>query len=91
MPRRKSVLCILVPALGLAPSLISANCFAKDNRPDCNRILTDLEEGQSAEHVAKAMGIQTSSIYSCEKNATKSIPSAPSSPGAMPSLSVPSH
>jgi hypothetical protein len=80
MPQRKSVLCILVPVLGLAPSLISANCFAKDNKPDCNRILTELEKGQSAEQIAKATGIQTSSVYSCEKNATNSIPPAPPSP-----------
>ena len=91
MSQRKSVLCILVPVFGLALSLTSVNCFANDKKPDCNRILTELEEGQSAEQIAKAMGIQTPSVYSCEKNATKNIQPAPPSPTAMPSSSVPSH
>ena len=88
---RNIVLLILLAAFGLAPFLVRATCLAKDDQPDCNKILIELEKGQSAEKIAKAMGIQTSSVYSCETKATKSIPSAPPSPGAMPSLSDQSH
>src|SRR5690348_15003697 len=87
MPQRKSVQCILIVGIGLL-SLLSENCFAEDKKPDCNRILTELEKGQSAEQIAKAMGIQTSSVYSCEKNATKGIPPAAPSPTESPPLSV---
>jgi hypothetical protein len=90
-PWRRGAKDILVTALGLALCLISANCFAKDKRPDCNRILTALVKGQSAEQIAEAMGIPTSTVYMCEKNATRSIPSASPSPGAMSNPSGPSH
>ena len=88
---RNSVLLILLAVFGLAPFLVSVTCLAEGDQPDCNKILTELEKGQSAEKIAKAMGIQTSSVYSCEKNVTKSIPSAPPSPGAMSSPSDQSH
>lgn len=92
MPQRKSVQSILIAGLGLLSLLnFSANCFAEDNKPDCNKILTELEKGQSAEQIAKVMGIQTSSVYSCEKNATKGIRPAAPSPSAMSSSSVPSN
>ncbi len=82
--------------LGLALSLASFNsigtsCFAAGNETNCDKILTQLQTGKSAKEIAQQMGVNEATIYHCEKNATRSIPSAAPSPGAMPSPSVQSH
>lgn len=87
---QKNFLYALAVALGFAPFIINP-CFAASNKIDCDKILTQLETGKSAQQIAQEMGIQTSAVYGCEKDATRSIPSASASPGAMPSSSAPSH
>jgi hypothetical protein len=84
------VFCVV--SIGVAPSLVMpAKSLAADKKVDCGKILTEIESGKSAQEVAKMMGISTSSVYRCEKRATTSIPSASSSPIAIPTPSVPSH
>jgi transposase len=50
-----------------------AKSLAADKKVDCGKILTEIETGKSAQEVAKTMGISTSSVYRCEKKATRSI------------------
>ena len=84
------VFCVV--SIGFAPSLVMpAKSLAADKKVDCGKVLTEIEGGKSAQEVAKMMGISTSSVYRCEKKATMSIPSASSSPIAIPTPSVPSH
>jgi hypothetical protein len=83
---------LIALVLGLASfDLMSTRCFAADNGTNCDKILTELQTGKSAKQIAQEMGIQESEIYRCERKATRSIPSAAPSPGAMPSPSAPSH
>jgi transcriptional regulator len=61
-----------------------AKSLAADKKVDCDKILTEIETGKSAQNIAKTMGISTSTVYRCEKKATTSIPSASSSQIATP-------
>jgi hypothetical protein len=63
--------------------------LAADKKVDCDKILTEIVNGKSAQTIAKTMGIPTSSVYRCEKKATTSIPSASSSRIATPTPPVP--
>jgi hypothetical protein len=67
-------MCICVVSIALAPLLVMpAKSLAADKKVDCGKILTEIETGKSAQEVAKTMGISTSSVYRCEKKATRSI------------------
>jgi transposase-like protein len=82
------VFCVV--SIAFAPSLgMPAKSLAADKKVDCDKILTEIETGKSAQNIAKTMGISTSTVYRCEKRATTSIPSASSSQIVTPTPSVP--
>ena len=87
----KCIRCIASIAFALLLSSVPAILFAADKKVDCGKILTEIQTGSSAQAIAKTMGISPSVVYRCEQQASRSIPSASSSPRAMPNPSVLSH
>ena len=79
---------IFTVALGFASPffLLIAGGVAAETHIDCDKVMHELVNGQSAQEVAKDLSISVSTVYDCENANAATVRQA--MPSALPSASV---